>query len=1231
RTSLDWRFMASVTGDHTVTDERIAALREALAASGRVFEQPDGSWVLAEEYLSGDVVTKLADAELAAADAPGRFDRNLAALREIVPEHKAISQIAPTLGANWIPPEFIGHFVADLLGVETPFRGLELDSTQAIVRWRVAFDYDAIRAGKEHELAVPYGQLLDEKTGKKSHLAGVTDLIEAALNLESPTLGHTIDVGDSKKFIRDEDATLAARANIEELRERFMEWVQSTPEAAETIAGIYNTRFNRNVARRFDGSHLAAYDAEGNRTAALPGLSLPFQLFPHQLRAIWRILTSGNTLLAHEVGAGKTFEMIAAAMEMRRTGRARKPMITVPTHLLGSWRADILKAYPAAKVLAFDEQDLAAGKRKEAMARIAYGDWDIVLVPQSSFGLLKVSPARMIKTMEAMVDELVALIVANKGDVSVKKFERIKRKLEDKIAKKLAAVKKGDDALYWEELGVDALLVDEAHNFKNLFFFTELENIRGLSRSEADKSLDLFIKIQDINQASNHRNVVLATATPVMNSIAELYTMQRYLQPQTLETQGFSAFDNWYRTFGHAAPNVEQRPDGTYHEVMRLKKFRNLDLLYRTVSDVMDYVGWDDMPYLDLPKLAGGRVEVVETPPHPMYPKVKAWFADRLAALRETPPHVDREGNYIAPERMHPLTGKPLGRKDNILAVMNDAKLAAIDVRLVLGGGVKDFPESRIQTAAKLMAETYKREKARKGVLLAFLDVGTPKGTDLEPLEFLRGATVEDETAGGALGTEDVEGDDDLDLGETGDFNLYGALKAALVKRGIPPAEIAFIHQARNAAERLALFDALNAGTVRVLVASSEKGGTGMNIQQRLAETLHIDAPRFMRPGDLRQREGRMIRQGNSYKEVTLRRFITPGTTDEWLYGLLMSKQSAISEFMRGNLTEYTEEDPSSISIEEAQARSANDPRVVELTTLRGQIKRLEAQASAAQRATAAARETLATAPLALAAAQKKLTAIEAWKKASFKSLRGSDFEITVGDQTYTKRADANTALIQALKEMLDEAPLTPERPYSSSKRSPVAYVGTVRGLPLMAYVTEWVGDRKVVLSLDTSSVAGGGHHTQPVAEVSDLSADGTPFGEGRDLVASVVSDYDGLGTLGGWTQREIDDLEATIARARKIVDTPSDVIEKAIRARARIGEIEAALKAEGEERDKQADADRKLRKAEEERRKKEADLAAAQAAEDDDDAGSGPLAMAAGPPVTPRPQGATARTGGAP
>lgn len=1145
KTVIDWSYMARISGRDA------SDLQQALVESGRLFVAPDGTWVTSDQYLSGDVVTKLADAEAAVEAGDASFTRNVQALTAVQPAKKTADKIRATLGSHWIPVKHVEAFAE-----EQNKRPVSLSrvSTSSIVSWEVrAAD------GPRHDLAVVY------RNGTKTY--GLAEMLEDALNLRQPDLGWWEGSGNDRYYVKDVEATTAAKANPDELRSRWLEWVVAHPEVEEELVDIYNARFNRTVPWVPDGSHLVNFK-DGVRTHALPGLALPFRLYPHQLRAVWRILTSGNTLLAHEVGAGKTFEMIIAAMEMRRTGRATKPMITVPTYLLGQWRDDILRAYPQAKLLAFEEQDLASTKRQAAMAKIATGDWDIVLVPHSSFTLLKNSDARMAEVLQGFVNELTDAIKeerARSGEKakSVKQLETQRRKLEDKLHDRMEAAQKGNDNnLTWDQLGVDALFVDEAHAFKNLWFHTNMDNLKGLSRSEADRSLDLYVKIGSINAQSNHRNVVLATATPIMNSLVELYTMQRYLQPNTLREQGVEAFDAWYTMFAEAANVVEPSPDGSFAETRRLKHFRNLKTLYQMASGVMDYVGWKDMPYLNLPTIKGGKVEILEAPPHPMMQRLTEWFTERLAILKKNPPKYDhRNKTYVAPIRVHPVTGQSMNRYDNILTVMNDATLAAIDPRMVLPGYATDFAGSRVQVVADETAKTYREETDTKGTILIFLDHGTPQAPG--PLAFMMGEGLEDTTGGEALGVEDEADDtpDDLGLDDGSAWNMYDALRDALVKRKIPARQIAYVHQAQTPAERVALFDAVNKGEVRILIASTDKGGVGMNVQARMARLIEMGPPRYRRPGDIRQRWGRGIRQGNMYPEIQITRIVTKSPMDAWTYGLIATKQAQIEAFMRGDAEDITEQDAMTLSIDEAMALASDNPLVVELNDLKPQLVRLRAQAAAAERAQAAARSDLKYYRTLVREERETVSrARPAIAPIEDLSLQGDRFSFTFDGTTYTKPSEANQALVAWLRaktETIDQW-----------SHNAVSFLGTLGHPDLRVFAQNTRRGATSLVEFDVRI----GEFTRPGGQVGYALGVGDRF-EGRNLIASIINAVKSLQEIPA-------DLDAAIAQHDQQVQDAEAALKKSFPAKdklatieKRVAEIEAQLAADGKAREAEAAA----------------------------------------------------------
>ena len=998
--AIDWTWMADVA------DTDIRTLQLALLDSGDVFFQPDGAWVTSEEYLSGDVVTKREQAR-EAAQQDTQFESNVTALDAVQPARLTAAQIKATLGAHWIPEQYITDFIDHELGGQ--YGAKAIYKSMGVTRyWELRDQWRGDSASLRHPLAVPYGP--KTASGGKTKTYTFFDMLDAALNLRQPSLTWTEGRGDDKVTHSDPVATIAARENIVQLQQRWLDWLASDGTRITPLVDIYNTRFNRTRLREWNGDPIK--DALKRH-----GLALDFDLHPWQLRAIWRALIGGNTLLAHDVGAGKTFEMIASAMAWRKTGRARKPMITVPNATLPGWREAILTAYPTAKVLMFDESDLSSKKRQTAMARIAYGDWDIVLVPHSSFKLLAVKREAMVTQLNEWLNQARAAVKDPQTGEIDKEGEKQLKRLEARIQKLMADTQKGEDAnLTWEDLGVDGLIVDEAQEFKNLFMFTSLDKIQGLSKSSSARALDLFIKIQSINQASGERNMIFATATPVMNSVAELYTFQRYLQPSALTTMGTEAFDTWYSMFLQAGPSRVQKPDGSYKEVTRIKGYNNLVTLHQNVMQVTDYVGPDDMPHLKRPAIKGGSVTVLENEPHPKYTELLVpWFKKRMKTLRESPPWYDpREKVYHAPQRVHPITGADMPNKDNQLTVINDARLATVDVRLITGlRQLEDYDGSRVKQTADLVTDFYAKTTTatdttpEKGAAIVFLDVGTPPGPTA--MEFLADVDVQDTPA--PAPAQRVPEDEDEDENPEGEFieqtklNLYDDLRRALVQRGIPNREIAYVHQAKNDTEAAALYDAVNAGTVRVILASTARGGVGVNVQQRLGLAVLMDVPRALRPGDERQRIGRIVRQGNMFPEVKVVRFVSRGTTDEWLYSVMHHKAENIEAFWRGEIDGFDEVDTSAAEqdFEVAQRIATKDPRAIRLLDLKDEQRKISARADAEEQQKIQAAEALVVARRSLTrATHDHRDLVNAVKKHGGATVAADALQATIAGKSHT-------------------------------------------------------------------------------------------------------------------------------------------------------------------------------------------------------------------------------------
>ena len=779
------------------------------------------------------------------------------------------------------------------------------------------------------------------------------------------------------------------------------------------------------------------------------GLALTFDLHPWQLQAVWRGLVGGNTIFAHDVGAGKTFEMIATAMAWRKTGRARKPMIVVPNATMPGWRKAILEAYPAANVLLFDKSDLAGKKRQEAMARIAYGDWDLVLVPHSSFKLLAVKKEAMAAQLNEWVDAARQSIQDQRTGELDKEGEKQLNRMTSRIKKLLADTEKGqDENITWEHLGVDGLIIDEAHQFKNLFMFSSLDKISGLASAASARALDLLIKVQTINNASGERNLIFGTATPVMNSVAEIFTFQRFMQPSVLKQHGTEAFDSWYSMFLQSGPARLQRPDGSYKEITKIIGYNNLRTLRKQIFEVLDYVGTKELEtyrkpdgelMMKRPTIKGGAVEVIENPPHPQYNSlIVPWFKKRQQNIKETPPRWDpRKEVYIAPPRPHPITGADMPNKDNQLTIINDARLATVDPRLITGlRDIETYDKSRLKMVADELVPFYhetteaKANTPAKAASLVFLDVGTPAGPS--PLEFLAGVDVQsDDTAAGSTDMDAADKENAADEAAEGfiemtKLDLYEELRQELVRRGIPSNEIAYVHQTRNETESTALYDAVNSGKVRILVGSTKRGGEGVNVQERLGLMVLMDVPRDLRPGDEKQRIGRIVRQGNSFDEVRVVRFVSPGTSDEWLYSVMHGKARNIESFYRGETDTFEEVDISASEkdYEVAQRFATKDPRALELMDLKDEQVKLKARADAEDQQKLQAAEQLDMTTRAATRARQFLATVTDFADAHDTSPLDSDAAvISVAGKPHTGSKAATKAIL-AIARTLNTQPV---------------------------------------------------------------------------------------------------------------------------------------------------------------------------------------------------------------
>ncbi|MCW5554494.1 MAG: DEAD/DEAH box helicase family protein [Verrucomicrobiae bacterium] len=818
---------------------------------GIVFLNPQtNQWETDDQYLSGNVREKLAVAD-AAAVTDARFRENVEALKSIQPEDLPATEIDVRLGASWLPPDDVKQFIHKLLNVTS---GVEVGHVHALGSWHLNVDWEARGATSN---TTDWGT--DRYTG--------LELIEDALNLKTPTVYDVVD----KKPVVNAQATEAAREKQERIKERFKEWVWSDDSRRERLCRLYNDTFNHTRLRTFNGDHLT-----------LPGASQVVQLHRHQKAGVWRILQTPNTLLAHVVGAGKTFTMVAAAMELKRLGLARKPMFTVPNHMLGQFSTELLTLYPGANILVAGKEDFESQNRKKLFSRIATGNWDAVIVTHSGFERIPLSYDTQKRFFDEQLHEL-EMIRREHADSSnrrlVKELEKAKKRLEAKL-QALAAEHKKDNTLTFEELGVDRLFVDEAHYFKNLFYVTKMTRIAGLPQTASERAFDMYLKVRHVQSMNGGGGIVFATGTPIANSMAEMFTMQRYLQPDDLKKHNLHHFDSWAATFGEPVTAMELSPDGAgYRLNTRFARFINVPELmqiFRQSADVQTAA----MLNLPRPKLDGEKPAVRNAP---ATLELKE-FVQELAARAER----------LKTNRVDPS-------EDNMLKITSEGRKAALDLRL-MKPSAPDDPQGKVNQAVENIFRIWQDSKPERSAQLVFCDLSTPK-----------------------------------DKG----FSVYRDAAEKLERLGVPSGDIAFIQDYDSDAAKLSLFRDVRAGKVRVLFGSTQKMGSGTNVQERLIALHHFDAP--WRPADVEQREGRILRQGNKNEVVSIYRYVTEGSFDAYMWQTLETKAKFIAQVMSGDMTirRLEDLDSAALTYAEVKAIASGNPLVIEKAQVDAELIRL--------------------------------------------------------------------------------------------------------------------------------------------------------------------------------------------------------------------------------------------------------------------------------------------------
>jgi N12 class adenine-specific DNA methylase len=819
---------------------------------GLVFLNPQtNQWETDDQYLSGNVREKLAIADAAAITDP-RFHENVEALKSVQPADLPATEIDVRLGAAWLPPEDVQQFTQELLGV---LSGVEIGHIHALGTWHV-------NAGWEARSAT--ANTTDWGTDRYSAL----ELIEDALNLKTPTV---YDLDEKRNTVVNGQATEAAREKQERIKERLKEWVWQDDSRRERLCRLYNDTFNHSRVRTFNGDHLT-----------LPGASQSIQLHAHQKAGVWRILQTPNTLLAHVVGAGKTYTMVASAMELKRLGLARKPMFVVPNHMLGQFSSELLMLYPGANILLAGKEDFESQNRRRLFGRIATGNWDAVIVTHSGFERIPLSQETQKRFFEEQLHEL-EIIRLQHADSSnrrlVKELERAKKRLEARL-QALAADHKKDNTLTFEELGVDRLFVDEAHFFKNLFYVTKMTRIAGLPQTASERAFDMFLKVRHVQSMNGGGGVTFATGTPIANSMAEMFTMQRYLQPDDLKKHNLHHFDSWAATFGEPVTAMELSPDGAgYRLNTRFARFINVPELmqiFRQTADVQTAA----MLNLPRPTLDGEKPSIRHAP---ATPELKA-FVQELAKRAER----------LKTNRIDP-------REDNMLKITSEGRKAALDLRL-MKPSARDEPDGKVNQSVENIYRIWESTKADRSAQMVFCDLSTPK-----------------------------------DRG----FSVYRDIAEKLERLGVPSAEIAFIQDYDSDASKLALFRDVRAGRVRVLFGSTQKMGSGTNVQERLIALHHLDAP--WRPADVEQREGRILRQGNNNAVVQIYRYVSEGSFDAYMWQTLETKAKFIAQVMSGDMTirRLEDLDSAALTYAEVKAIASGNPLVIEKAQVDAELMRL--------------------------------------------------------------------------------------------------------------------------------------------------------------------------------------------------------------------------------------------------------------------------------------------------
>ena len=929
RAKVDLPFMAELSGK---TEEQIT---EELA--GAIFRNPlTDKWETSDEYLSGNVREKLGIAERFAENHP-EYEGNVQYLKKVQPKDLDASEIEVRLGATWVDTEYITQFMGETFHTPGYYLGSKIDVRYAAVngQWNIT--------GKNMDNR---GNALVQST-YGTQRANAYRLLEDALNLRDTKIYDIIEDADGEHRVLNKKETMLAQQKQEMIKEAFKEWIFRDIDRREALCKKYNELFNSSRPREYDGSHIQ-----------FTGMTPEITLMSHQKNAVAHILYGNNTLLAHCVGAGKTFQMIAAGMESRRLGLSQKNLYVVPNHLTEQWGSDFLRLYPGANVLVATKKDFEPANRKKFCSRIATGDYDAIIIGHSQFERIPLSVERQAAAIEKQIRDITMAIEDAEGQegtrYTVKQMEKTRKSLQTRLDKLNDQTRK-DDVVTFEQLGVDRLFVDESHNYKNLFLYTKMRNIAGIAQTDAQKSSDMFMKCQYLDELTGGKGVTFATGTPVSNSMVELYTIMRYLQYDTIQKMGLGHFDSWAAAFGETVTAIELSPEGTgYRAKTRFARFFNLPELISLFKESAD-IQTADM--LNLPVPEAEYINEVLKPSEIQQDMVSA-FADRAEAVRS---------GLVEPT------------VDNMLKITNDGRKCALDQRL-LNDMLPDEADSKVNRCAKNAYDIWEETAEKKSTQLIFCDLSTPKND--------------------------------------GTFNVYDDIREKLVEKGIPREEIAFIHEAGTEAKKAELFAKVRAGQVRILLGSTPKLGAGTNIQDRLIALHHLDCP--WKPSDLEQQEGRILRQGNQNEKVKIFRYVTENTFDAYMWQILENKQKFISQIMtsKSPVRACEDVDDAALSYAEIKALATGNPYIREKMDLDIQVSKLKLmKANHTSQKYRLETDIAKNYPVQIAAQKEQIAGLRADREAVKPILEEKEkdnFSMMIGGKTYTDRKEAGTAILAA-------------------------------------------------------------------------------------------------------------------------------------------------------------------------------------------------------------------------